>query len=121
MTVSREALALECQLRLIECAEKQDPQDKPIDLWIDAFWEGVRAGAKPRSVEMLTRLIALRRAQYLEAPHAQHRRPEPAAVQAIGREGDEASALAADVAAEIERARDRERRQRQAAHKHPGA
>lgn len=63
MTAEREALELECQVRLIDLAAKHNPNDMPIDLYVDGFWEGVRAATKPRSVEVLRGLLAMRRAR----------------------------------------------------------
>lgn len=65
MTVDRDALELECQLRFIDLAAAQDPKvvPEPIGLFIDGFWEGVRAVSKPRSEEELRMLLELRRAR----------------------------------------------------------
>jgi hypothetical protein len=65
LAVDREVMELECQLRLIELAECHDPAETPLDLWSDAFWQGVRACAKPRSLEALQGQIAMRRARAL--------------------------------------------------------
>lgn len=63
VNLDREALELECQLRLIDHIDQCLPPDKPIDLWIDGFWAGVRAGANPRSVDTLQLTIDMRRAR----------------------------------------------------------
>lgn len=63
MNLARDVLELECQLRLIEHMEATNPTGEPLDLWIDGFWAGVRAGAKPRSAETLEAAIELRRAR----------------------------------------------------------
>ncbi len=63
--IDRDDLALECQLRFIDLATEKDPTAVPerIDLFIDGFWEGVRAAAKPRSADELRTLLELRRAR----------------------------------------------------------
>lgn len=63
MSLDREALTLECRLRLIELADKRDPEEDPLDSLIDVFWEGVHAMNAPRSVETLNLLISKRRAR----------------------------------------------------------
>jgi hypothetical protein len=64
----REALELECQLRFIDFAGTKPPDalashDEPIDIFIEGFWEGVRAVAKTRTVAELKLIIDLRRRQ----------------------------------------------------------
>ena len=59
----REALELECQLRLIDHVDANPPPAEPLDLWIEGFWAGVRASAKPRSVEVLQLAIDMHRAR----------------------------------------------------------
>jgi hypothetical protein len=64
MSTDRDALELECQLRLIDlCNERmgQDSLGDPIDLFVDGFWAGVRASAKPRTAEVLRQTIEQRR------------------------------------------------------------
>lgn len=61
--MDREILDLECQVRFIEHAAQQSPQDEAVDLFIDGFWEGVRAAAKPRSREQLERALEMHRAR----------------------------------------------------------
>lgn len=61
--IDREALDLECQVRLIDLAAKHNPNDMPIDLYVDGFWEGVRAAQKTRSRETLLGLLEMRRAR----------------------------------------------------------
>lgn len=63
MNADREVLGLECQVRLIEHAAKQDPKAVAIDLFIDGFWEGVRAATSPRSRERLEILLNMHRAR----------------------------------------------------------
>lgn len=63
MSVDRDVLELECQLRLIEHARANVDQapPEPIDLWIEGFWAGVRAAAKPRSTSVLQNAITAAR------------------------------------------------------------
>lgn len=65
MTSDLDALELECQLRFIDLAIERDPTavPEPIDLFIDGFWEGVRAVSKPRLAEALQGLLEVRRAR----------------------------------------------------------
>jgi hypothetical protein len=118
------ALSLESQLRLIEWREVNlGPVPDLLNLWLDAFWHGVAAMEAPRAVPELEAALELRRAMFanlLGDTHAHHRpRTDPATP--ARRKGDaEAACLAADLAAEARRARDRERRQRAYAHQHPG-
>lgn len=65
MTADRDVLELECQLRFIDLAIERDPgaTPEPIDLFIDGFWEGVRAASKPRSPQTLEALLDMRRAR----------------------------------------------------------
>lgn len=59
----RDLLEMECQLRLIEHIDSNAPTADPLDLWIEGFWSGVRASAKPRSAESLRLAIDMRRAR----------------------------------------------------------
>lgn len=63
MSLDREVLTLECRLRLKELADTQDPDATSLDMWADAFWEGVHAMNSPRSVDTLNRLLEKRRAR----------------------------------------------------------
>jgi hypothetical protein len=63
MSADRDAFDLECQLRLIEHIETHSPTAEPLDLWVEGFWAGVRASAKPRSAEELQLAIDMRRAR----------------------------------------------------------
>lgn len=63
MSADREALELECQLRLIEHIDTNAAPAEPLDLWIEGFWAGVRASVKPRSLEVLQLAIDVRRAR----------------------------------------------------------
>ena len=59
MSDHSDRLELECRLRFIAHASRQNPEDdSPIDLFIDGFWEGVRAKNKTRSIERLHELLA---------------------------------------------------------------
>ena len=64
MTENKQILELECQVRLIEHAAKQSPEDTPLDLWIDGFWAGVKAQHNRRAVEWLLRRLAALRARH---------------------------------------------------------
>ena len=63
MTADREVLEKECQLRLVEHIDAKLPPAEPLDLWVEGFWAGVRASAKPRSLEALEAAIEMRRAR----------------------------------------------------------
>lgn len=119
MTEDR-ALVLESQLRLIEWREVNlGPVPNLLDLWIDAFWQGVAARDETRPIADLEAALTLRRAMFanlLGDTHAHHR-PRTDSAATARREGDAAAtALAADVDAEARRARHRERCQRAYAH-----
>lgn len=58
-----EILDLECQVRFIEAAAAHSPTDEVVDLYIDGFWDGVRAAANPRSREQLERVLEFHRAR----------------------------------------------------------
>ena len=59
MSDNSDRLELECRLRFIAHASRQNPEDdSPIDLFIDGFWQGVRAKNKTRSTERLHELLA---------------------------------------------------------------
>lgn len=48
---------LECRLRFINHAKKHPDADSPMDLFIDGFYDGIRALSHLRSVERLTELL----------------------------------------------------------------
>jgi hypothetical protein len=59
MSQHSDRLELECRLRFITHAARQKPEDdSPTDLFIDGFWEGVRAKNKTRTTERLLELLA---------------------------------------------------------------
>lgn len=63
MNFDRELLELECRVRFVELAASQEPDDTPLDLFADGFWECARALSKPRSFETLTGIIEMHRAR----------------------------------------------------------
>jgi hypothetical protein len=73
VTVDRDLLELECQVRFVDFAATQDPAavPDPTDLFIEGFWQGVRAAEKTRSLNVLQRAIEVHRsraaAQFMEA------------------------------------------------------
>lgn len=59
MSQHSDRLELECRVRFIEHARRQNPEeDSPLDLFIDGFYEGVRAKNKTRSTERLLEILA---------------------------------------------------------------